>query len=234
MLARKTIKQTCMTRSYSVTRHGATRQIMGQLKKAGVDRKILGKASHYLSGITIEAAGEVCGASRDIMSWLREAVRGICKAYPDGEVMWKTPLGFPVVQPYRNYRTMQIRTALQNIRVAYGSLDVPIAMGKQVRGAPPNFIHSLDATHMFMTAITCFEEEIDFAAVHDCYWTHAEDMDRLNVILRDQFVLINEEPIIDNLYWYWREEYPEAKLPDPPAVGDFDISEVRSATYFFS
>ena len=47
---------------------------------------------------------------------------------------------------------------------------------------PPNFIHSLDATHMMLTALQCQRAGITFASIHDCYWTHACDVDTLNKV----------------------------------------------------
>lgn len=41
---------------------------------------------------------------------------------------------------------------------------------------------------MMFTALACRDENITFAAVHDSYWTHACDVDRMGEILREQFV----------------------------------------------
>ena len=46
-------------------------------------------------------------------------------------------------------------------------------------------MHSVDSTHMMLTALKCKEEDITFAAVHDSYWTHAADIPRMNAILRE-------------------------------------------------
>lgn len=34
-------------------------------------------------------------------------------------------------------------------------------------------MHSLDSTHMMMTSLVCDKYDMDFATVHDSYWTHA-------------------------------------------------------------
>jgi len=55
---------------------------------------------------------------------------------------------------------------------------------KNTTAFPPNFVHSIDSTHMMLTALTCKEDNITFAAVHDSYWTHPCDVGRMNKILR--------------------------------------------------
>ncbi|CAD5189966.1 unnamed protein product [Musa acuminata subsp. malaccensis] len=45
---------------------------------------------------------------------------------------------------------------------------------------PPNFVHSLDGSHMMMTAVACKRAGLNFAGVHDSYWTHACDVDQMN------------------------------------------------------
>lgn len=43
---------------------------------------------------------------------------------------------------------------------------------KQKNAFPPNFVHSLDSSHMMLTSIMCERQGITFVSVHDCFWTH--------------------------------------------------------------
>lgn len=98
-------------------------------------------------------------------------------------------------------------------------------MGRRQRTAfPPNFVHSLDGSHMMMTAVACRKAGLIFAGsyclvvsdiqgtvalkshffysiagVHDSYWTHACDVDQMNRILREKFVELYEKPILENV-----------------------------------
>lgn len=38
--------------------------------------------------------------------------------------------------------------------------------------------------------------------VHDSYWTHACDVDQMSRILREKFVELYEQPILENVSWY--------------------------------
>ncbi|KAM3538822.1 hypothetical protein ARSEF1564_008265 [Beauveria bassiana] len=114
-------------------------------------------------------------------------------------VVWTTPLRMPVAQPYRKTTAKEIRTCLQSL--AYHSSDStdPVNRRKQLQGFPPNFIHSLDASHMLLSALECHERGLDFAAVHDSFWTHAADVNVMNEVIRDSFIKIHEEDVIGRL-----------------------------------
>jgi DNA-directed RNA polymerase len=70
-------------------------------------------------------------------------------------VVWTTPLGLPVVQPYRKAVKKQVMTALQTVYISDPSAPSEVSPQKQATAFPPNFIHSLDATHMLLTAMKC-------------------------------------------------------------------------------
>ncbi|PVI03599.1 DNA/RNA polymerase [Periconia macrospinosa] len=114
-------------------------------------------------------------------------------------IIWTTPLKMPVVQPYRKDGTVGIQTKFQNITVTKHSSHTSINKRKQLQAFPPNFIHSLDATHMLLSALKCNEMGLDFAAVHDSFWTHAADIPNLNIVLRDAFVRMHSEDIMGRL-----------------------------------
>lgn len=114
-------------------------------------------------------------------------------------VIWTTPLKMPVVQPYRKAGSEVVKTRLQEISLSTTKTTAPVDKRKQLQAFPPNFIHSLDATHMVLSALKCNEKGLDFAAVHDSFWTHAADIPSLNVVLRDAFVLMHSEDIVTRL-----------------------------------
>ncbi|TKA76962.1 hypothetical protein B0A55_04901 [Friedmanniomyces simplex] len=118
-------------------------------------------------------------------------------------VVWTTPLRLPVVQPYRKSAAKEIKTNLQTITLQEPQVWDPVSKRKQLQAFPPNFIHSLDATHMLLSALKCTEVGMTFASIHDSFWTHARDVDRLGLLLRDAFVEMHSEDIIGRL----REEF---------------------------
>lgn len=128
-------------------------------------------------------------------------------------VIWTTPLGLPIVQPYRRAGKKQIATLLQTIFIEDPDASRPVNAMKQSTAFPPNFIHSLDATHMLMSAVACHKKGMAFASVHDSYWTHACDVDDMNEVIRDQFIELHSQPIMENLIAEFKERYKDYRVP---------------------
>lgn len=117
------------------------------------------------------------------MEWLMAVSNLVAKEGGDA-MAWITPLGLPVVQPYRRRDTYQVQTLLQGVHIREEREDVPVSVARQKSAFPPNFVHSLDSTHMMMTAVEMTRAGMPFAAVHDSYWVHAGNVDRMNWQLR--------------------------------------------------
>jgi DNA-directed RNA polymerase, mitochondrial len=84
---------------------------------------------------------------------------------------------------------------------------------KQSTAFPPNFIHSLDATHMMLSAIACHRAGLEFASVHDSYWTHACDVDSMSMILRDAFIKLHKMDVMTKLRDELMDRYKGHKFP---------------------
>ncbi|KAF2626763.1 DNA-directed RNA polymerase mitochondrial precursor [Macroventuria anomochaeta] len=124
-------------------------------------------------------------------------------------IIWTTPLKMPIVQPYRKDSQQKIKTPLQDITIQKRAAGDIVDKRKQLQAFPPNFIHSLDASHMLLSALKCNEMGLDFAAVHDSFWTHACDIPNLNTILRDAFVRMHSEDITSRLAAEFGARYAE-------------------------
>ncbi|KAI5362884.1 Putative DNA-directed RNA polymerase, phage-type, DNA-directed RNA polymerase domain superfamily [Septoria linicola] len=118
-------------------------------------------------------------------------------------VIWTTPLRLPVVQPYRSVKSKVVSTTMQQVAIQDPQVWDPVSRRKQLQAFPPNFIHSLDATHMLLSALKCTENGMTFASIHDSFWTHASDVNQMSEVLRDAFVAMHSEDIIGRL----REEF---------------------------
>ncbi|KAG0331658.1 DNA-directed RNA polymerase [Podila humilis] len=128
-------------------------------------------------------------------------------------VIWTTPLNLPIVQPYRKMEHKQVRTNLQSLTIKDPSQASPVNVQKQRTAFPPNFIHSLDATHMLMSAVGCVEAGLTFASVHDSYWTHARDVEVMNEVLRKQFIELHSNNIMETLQKEFMERYKDYLYP---------------------
>ncbi|OAQ65966.1 mitochondrial DNA-directed RNA polymerase [Pochonia chlamydosporia 170] len=194
-------------------------------KECGIPNMML---STYIARHIFNALATMFRGAHDIQYWLGEIGGRVCRAltpaqlkeirdnYENGErkkkdqlddlmkkfrssVVWTTPLRMPVVQPYRKSTAREVRTCLQALVYPINDQSDPVHTRKQLQGFPPNFIHSLDASHMLLSALECHEQGLDFAAVHDSFWTHAADIDTMNGILREAFIQIHEEDVVGRL-----------------------------------
>ncbi|TPX51041.1 DNA-directed RNA polymerase [Synchytrium endobioticum] len=114
-------------------------------------------------------------------------------------MIWTTPMGVPIVQPYREAVAKVIHTPIQYIISRELDYLSEVSPRKQSSAFPPNFVHSLDACHMMLTAIASEAANIRFAAVHDSFWTHAADSDKLASILRQTFVKLHSIDVLQRL-----------------------------------
>jgi len=238
-VTRKVIKQTIMTTVYGVTRYGARLQVENRLKELSgfpKEKKFLFQSSLYLASATLECLEEMFFATKKIQDWFDDIAILVSRRF-ERPVSWETPLGLPVMQPYFKEKT----TAFRGMRRRPDSM-------RQKNGFPPNYIHSLDATHMMLTALHAYRRGICFNAVHDCFWTHAADVDAMNAICRKEFVKLHSLPNLEDLARHVGQLEPaetakgkgrSAQLLSEivqsiPQRGELDITDVLKSVYFFN
>ena len=239
MIDRGVVKRTVMTSVYGVTYIGARQQIQEKieekLKEKGYDldemeREIFAAAG-YLATMTIDVMGDLFQGARQTQNWLAECAGLISKqGHP---VAWISPIGVPAMQPYRQRRPRTVVTVMQSVTLADDNDDLPVHRKRQTSAFPPNYVHSLDSSHMLLTAIEMDRRGLSFSAVHDSFWTHACDIDEMNASLRNCFVDLYSRPLLPDLKKSWEIRYPEVDFPELPELGDLNLEEVKSATYFF-
>ncbi|NXK96431.1 RPOM protein, partial [Formicarius rufipectus] len=246
-ISRKVVKQTVMTVVYGVTRYGGRLQIEKRLKEINdFPEDYMWEASHYLVRQVFNSIKEMFSATRDIQNWLTESAKLISQS--GRTVEWVTPLGLPIVQPYYRTRSTVLNCGMQNLSVRTSNSSQKPDTVKQKNAFPPNFIHSLDSTHMMLTALHCLRQGLTFVSVHDCYWTHALTVDIMNRICRQQFVALHSEKILQDLSEFMLKKYCSSdtetiatwqkklmeQLSNVPRTGEFNLSQVMDSTYFFS
>ncbi|KAI9036367.1 DNA-directed RNA polymerase [Aspergillus affinis] len=147
-----------------------------------------------------EIAKEVMMPQSDITELSKKKIKELDPASKfRSTVIWTTPLGLPVVQPYRIRKARRIKTSLQDLSIVDEHSGSTVSKRKQLQAFPPNFIHSLDATHMILSATACYRAGLTFSAVHDSFWTHASDVDDMNQILREAFVRMHSDDVVKRL-----------------------------------
>ena len=253
-ISRKVVKQTVMTTVYGVTALGAKQQILNRLEEVHeadgfngpVERRDLPKMATYIAGLTLSSLGENFKGATESMAWLLKVARLISHE-SNMPVEWVTPLGWPVVQPYFRIKSRRVRTVFHDmvvmdedeLRHHENNARAPVMPYKQRQALPPNYVHSLDSSHMLLTAKACADAGLTFAAVHDSFWTHAADVPAMSAILREQFVALHSPPLMEDLEAQLHARHPDVRWSDGaglrlPERGELDLERVRDSTYFFA
>jgi DNA-directed RNA polymerase len=194
------------------------------------------KVSSWLSKYLWEAIQDTLKAAIVGMSYLRKIARIITKEKQ--YIEWLTPAGLLVRQVYTERKKKMIRTELYgNILKTTVNLNIDtLDTQRQVNGICPNFIHSLDAACLMLYLNKCKQEGINsIISIHDCYGTHACDTDKSARFLREAFVEIYRQPILEN----FTEDVTallkeDTQLPEIPEKGSLDVEKVLNSDYFFN
>ena len=226
-VTRKCAKRPVMTLPYGATQTSARQYIMEYVienwAKFELAEEHQWEMASYLTPILWESIGEVVIAARAAMDWLQ---KNVGNTY----AKWLTPLNFPVYQYYKNVESIFIRTQLDgSIQLKFKDFDREgdPAKRSQRNGIAPNFVHSIDSTHMVMTINST--DLGYYAMIHDDFGTHAGNTEILFKAIRKSFLELYTtfDPIKD-----WADQVG-ADTETLPSNGNYRIESIINADYFF-
>lgn len=235
-ITRKLTKRSVMTLPYGSTRYSCADFIqtdylrMGYAPEFAKDDYIT--AANWLSYRLWDAIGEVVVRGQEAMAWLQRAARTIVERSHD-EINWITPDGFRVRQRYSVVNKLRLVSRLHGstqIKLSLREYDEDKVDGRRhMLGIAPNFVHSLDASHMRAVIRACKARGINaLAMIHDDYGTTSDRTEELYHIIRDTFATMYTEhdPLAE-----FAEKYA---IENPPTKGTLEIDAVRDSAHFFS
>lgn len=233
-LTRTLVKRSVMTLPYGSRQSSWADFIVSDYLKEGkfpgLDKKMYDRAARFLSKRLGVAIADTVVAAADAMTWLQKSSTAILREGYD-RIKWITPSGFPVTQVYWETEEHRINTKLcGNAKLSIRRSTDEVKKSRHRNGIAPNFVHSLDASHLTLVVNRAKAEGIDaFAMIHDDYGTHAADTARLYAIIREVFVdMYQRHDVLEE----FRAAY--GFLQEPPAMGDLDLTQVLDSPYFFS
>lgn len=248
-VTRKIAKRPCMTYCYSATRFGMQGMVLQTLREIDAENTESGKPPHldgadnykaavWLSHVLWDVIGETVNAASSAMEWLRTAAK--VAAEGGQPIWWTTPQGFPVLQAYRSVHAKRVDVYCRGQRLTLTlSVDMEeIDKRGQANGIAPNFVHSLDASHLMAVVNAMADQGVtNMALIHDSFGTHAAYAGILSEQLRRTFI----EQYTPNVLARFRDELaaqlpPDLveKLPPLPALGPLDLGELAAADYMFA
>jgi DNA-directed RNA polymerase len=248
-VTRAIVKRPTMTYCYSATRFGMQAMILQTLRE--LDRELeekgqgpyLGGVDNYhaamwLSHVVYTSISMTVSAAAKAMDWLREAA----KVAASGELplWWTTPMGMPVLQEYKKQEGTRVKAhwAGQRVDLIVQLETEGLDSRAQANGVAPNFVHSLDASHLQAVALRSKQEGIaHLAMIHDSFGTHAANTSKLSSILRETFVEQYSGDVLAALYGELKEQLGDElaeQLPPPPQAGTLDLNQTLTASYTFA
>lgn len=242
-VTRKVTKRCVMTLAYGSKQYGFKNQIIEDTLKPAREN---GKGSMFIAGnnalasylakLIWNAVTVTVVKAAEGMKWLQDVASIVCK---EGNVVtWTTPMGLLVQQ---NYMEMDVKCFQMRLLGVKKRFYVPymtdeIATRKQAQGIAPNFIHSMDASHLQWSINKCLDKGIHhFSMIHDSYATCPAQADTLFHCVREAFIeMYTSNDVLMNFKKDMEMLVPEnVELPDPPSKGLLDINCVLDSLYVF-
>lgn len=240
---RKVTKRSVMTLAYGSKEYGFRDQIMEDTINQDINDKgeasvfydCAGQASAYLAKLIWIAVSATVVKAVEGMKWLQTCAKAVTKNQQ--VVTWTTPMGLLVQQSYMSVesRVVQVRCAGKRLRIYSRHSTGTIDKHKQASGIAPNFIHSMDASHLQMVACRGTDMGIKhWAMIHDSFGAPVSQAHMLYDIIRDTFIEMYTK--FDPLAMFKADMQllTDKDIPTPPAKGTFDINNVKQSEYIFS
>ena len=230
---RSVCKRAVMTDPYGVTFYGIRKYCKTEGHLNWVDKE-------QQAGAVMELALFIDGALKGALveankgkAWLKQIADMASEMGKNLE--WTTPCGFKVVHQYYEILTRRSVAKLFDMKeLHFGAPDKETIDGSSVNLAiPPNYIHSLDASHMWSTIKRMREAGIDkYSMIHDSYGCPAPDVSMMREFTREEFHAMH----LHNPLEAMRVEVGQSlgiELPPIPPTGSYNINDVLDAEYFF-
>ena len=229
---RKLTKKSVMTQVYGSTFGTCRKSIMEYCYENELFESQEYEHSDYAAHLVWDGIGDVVVKAKEAMDWLRKSAGLIMKEGAD-YISYPTPTGYRVVQVYDKFETLQVQAHIgKKVRLRIkdtGKCDGPDKM-RHRNALPPNFIHSIDSSHMAFVSVAM--EKLAGAGIfmhfiHDDFGVLPKHAVLLAQTIREQFVHMHSNYDLENL----RLEYPF--LTEPPSKGNLDINCVLDSVNFF-
>ena len=190
--------------------------------------------------MTEEKSEEVLQQINDLVLELQKFETVKIKGNGSKSIFWTTPSKFPV--RYDCYVMTECKTigtisgyTKYNKRGTVNHSGLVASQAPDVRGfmcgISPNFIHSMDASHMSMVIN---DWHGDFGAVHDSFSTHACDVDDLLELTKSTFINMYN---VENFYDYIENQLITNKDDldvEQPIRGSLNVEDIYQSDYFFA
>ena len=243
-ITRKVCKRSVMTLAYGSKQYGFKENLLNDIIHPYVldhpDNNPFLNASQaavYMAKLIWGAVATTVVKAVEGMEWLQKVARLICQS---GEVVsWTTPNGFLVQQNYMKMRQECIKLRFGGSQVRFYNQEETdeIDNRRQQNGIAPNFIHSMDASHL--QRVVCAEStkgNKNFMMIHDSFGTDAAHAGSLYKTIREEFIGLYKdqnhlEGFLESVS-YLIDDLDE--VPGLPKFGNLDLNLVAKSDFCFA
>lgn len=267
-ITRSVTKRPTMTLCYGASKFGFADQVLEDTIYPALAHKPLSfskpsQSARYMAGLIWDSLKGVVVKAVEAMEWLQTASGLLAKDKNiEGKNLpttWITPAGFPVKQKYNKMKLKRLKSVLsgsikifdttsgESEDVQEGAFLRPHLMEptgeidsrKQKQGIAPNFVHSMDASHLMLTVCACVDKGVNsFAMIHDSYGVPAGYGSIMFKTVREVFVsTYTENDVLQDLHDHICNLLSPKMLkdlPEVPAKGDLDLECAKESMYAFS
>ena len=230
--ARGICKRAVMTVPYGVTDRGIAQFMISDKHVAGFPKEDRWAAATYMTTLIRAALDDTMSNARAAQAYINSVAYSL--ALKQKPLAWRTPAGSVVAQGYKNLIEKRVKTPSGTLTLHVEPDNATYDSRRAKLATSPNVIHSLDAAHLQLVVCDLREAGIDdMFLVHDSFGVHAENVPVMRDILRQNLFHIYSGDTLGE----WRrsvEELSGESLPEPPTMGDWDVSEVLKAEYLFA
>jgi DNA-directed RNA polymerase len=232
-IPRSVTKRSTMCEAYGLTFYGIQKYLRSEGHLDWVPKEKRGGAIVELARAIKAALDRTLINSNTGKNWLKD-VSNIASEQ-NKHLTWVTPSGFKVVHYYTKTQTRRSVAKLFNKKELHFFVQTDDPNPRAARQAiAPNYIHSLDAAHMFLTIQAMVDSDIkDFSMIHDSYGCHPNDVVLMKSLINREFLKMHEENCLLS-FKKDVENHLGLILPDPPPTGGFKLERVLDSEYFFA
>lgn len=245
-ITRKVCKRSVMTLAYGSKQYGFKENLLADIIKPfnaehSKDTPFLNpnQCAKYMARLIWTAVCNTVVKAVQGMHWLQDMSTLITRSQE--KVAWLTPNNFLVQQNYMETKkeVKKLRFNGKRVRIYNDAETNVVDVLRQRNGIAPNFIHSLDATHL--QRVVAKEYELgnrNFMMIHDSFGTDASRAGELYKTIRDEFVKMYKDhnylqDFLDNVA-YLIDDHDKKSIPEIPAFGTLDLDKVRESRYCFA
>ena len=245
-MSRKIAKRAVMTFPYGSKEFGFRDQLKEDIIKPDLQKH--GEASVFhgcdwqamglMAKLLWQAVNKVVVKAAEAMDWLQKAASLVAKE--GHKVSWQTPLGFLVEQGYVCTDDKLVETSFagkEKVRLTVQTDTTKPDTRKQASGIAPNYVHSLDSSHLMLTVARAPDIK-SWALIHDSFGTIPSRTQSLFMYVRVAFMeLYSEHDVLDEFRGQILHQLDEEKLADLPPLpskGNLELHSVLRSQYCFA